>query len=737
MKRYLLLICVLLGFAVYFNSLGNRAFLTGDNSIVNVPLVQELRNTPLIFTRAILHYKSRYQPLSFAVVSLFRAISGGKSTIAWRILQITLHAAGAALLFLLIFLVFRQNLPAFIGSAIFAVHPLSAPVVNSVNSISFLLDAILLLSVSILVLLAVKRNKPVYYAFSLVLFICGLFNSDAVLFLLPAVLLIFLVLLVSGETRHYSLRILFLLVSFVYMVLFFNRYTSAIKLYPITYFPVDIFILKKYLTDLLAALRTIISFSGRFLWPYKNGPNCYPFEELMCIPLIIYSFLLAFLCYLGLKKIKKHKKVFTVIAVAVIAVYFSATIIENKRYLTDVSYWESLPVKQVRAQLANSYYEAGDYFNAKKHLLYLSHKGTIENKVYATSRLVETYHMAAENDMVFYYLLSIARIMIENEYLIEGEMRSLQQSWEGREAGLPVMTRKKVLCRMIFFNSFSKYFLDAKLYDWAECFLCFLCMYNPYDIDNLMNIARTMIYKGYYRSAEIYLKQVLRLVPEHAGARNKTEYINGILSGENTLAAVDAEKNEWNVSEEDKAIMNKLLLFYEGPDLPEIEKKAKYIIMNNVYEKIKDEYKNILRNDPGNGYFWRELRIKNDAEKECSELLKHFKDNNIKEPDFLLDPNTAITYYNISCAWYGISRNEDSVRCILKALNVKPDYVAARNMLGVCYSILGMYERALREFQTALKLNPGYTEARNNIKYLMSLVVPGQTGVIKRDKHNR
>ena len=47
---------------------------------------------------------------------------------------------------------------------------------------------------------------------------------------------------------------------------------------------------------------------------------------------------------------------------------------------------------------------------------------------------------------------------------------------------------------------------------------------------------------------------------------------------------------------------------------------------------------------------------------------------------------------------------------------MKPDYARAHNNLGVVLAMEGDFDGAIRHFETALELVPGFMDATNNLK---------------------
>jgi len=56
-----------------------------------------------------------------------------------------------------------------------------------------------------------------------------------------------------------------------------------------------------------------------------------------------------------------------------------------------------------------------------------------------------------------------------------------------------------------------------------------------------------------------------------------------------------------------------------------------------------------------------------------------------------------------------------------RALKLRPDYAQAHNNLGVIYLYLGKVGEARKEFEQALRINPGLLPARKNLEALKKL----------------
>ena len=66
-------------------------------------------------------------------------------------------------------------------------------------------------------------------------------------------------------------------------------------------------------------------------------------------------------------------------------------------------------------------------------------------------------------------------------------------------------------------------------------------------------------------------------------------------------------------------------------------------------------------------------------------------------------------------------RTADAFAQYQEALRLDPDYAEAYNNLGILYAKAGQVEQARTQWETALKLKPGYEDARRNLQKLQRL----------------
>ncbi len=707
------LLIIVLGFIVYSNSLNNTAFISGYDSITDNPLIQNCRNIPVIFTKAILHYKDQYHPLSLAVEAVLRTVISGKNIIGWRISLIMLHVIAALLLYTLIFIVFRKDKVSLLGAVVFLVHPVSTAAVNVVGNICLLLDVILLLSTMIMVLLALKENRAGYYALSVMMFIGGLFNSNLILVVLPVVLILFLAALVFKKSNIKPIRAFTLLLAVLIAYLLYHFITLNIKLYPITFFPENKFILGQFIYTAREAFKTVISGVVTFIYPYQdNSVHCT--EKCLYILVVFYSIALSYMFYLVCDRIEKVKCLAFMIIFLVGLYYLPCTFMENRRYATDVTFWNSQDGEEEKYRLARSYYKAGLFDEAMKHFMVIADEGSPERKKYSFSFLSEIHSREGDYRTAFYYLIKLAKLIKKHEFLEDIELHSYN-------TGITPIKKKKVEDRMLFFKSAGKLYFYIGLYDWSEYFFSRLYLYNPYDIENLHYLAGIMNCKKYYSASRVYLERILQLMPCYTPALEEIKYVDGIIAGKVKTDAGHYRQGKLNVPKDERELMVKYLFYGEMSCNEKIRKKARSFYMS-VYNRVKSKYIEICKEEQDTPYYRDKLDILNELEKEYKEIAGFLKENNKEFDEVMLSPDVALSYLNISKGWYGLHNINKAFEVCVKAIKIDPDYASAHNNLGVYYCELGNYNQGYSRFAEALELDPKHQDAADNMNKLLEIM---------------
>jgi len=118
----------------------------------------------------------------------------------------------------------------------------------------------------------------------------------------------------------------------------------------------------------------------------------------------------------------------------------------------------------------------------------------------------------------------------------------------------------------------------------------------------------------------------------------------------------------------------------------------------------------IRRYERKENYFY--LRNVEDTEDETSKFLKSYYSF------FQVTTGAGLSHNihnNLGIAYDKLGRYGEALLHLTEALRLNPGYIEARNNLAVTYYRTGRYDEALRELQEALRLNPDYAEAHGNL----------------------
>jgi predicted Zn-dependent protease len=113
-------------------------------------------------------------------------------------------------------------------------------------------------------------------------------------------------------------------------------------------------------------------------------------------------------------------------------------------------------------------------------------------------------------------------------------------------------------------------------------------------------------------------------------------------------------------------------------------------------------------------------KTKEDFEQALNEAIETYK-RAIKQ-----DPDYAISYNNLGCAYDDLGEFDFAVVWLKKAIKMQNDYKEAHNNLGVAYIHLGEFDEAIAGLKEAIQLDVSYADAYFNLA--MAYEALGQAG---------
>ena len=137
--------------------------------------------------------------------------------------------------------------------------------------------------------------------------------------------------------------------------------------------------------------------------------------------------------------------------------------------------------------------------------------------------------------------------------------------------------------------------------------------------------------------------------------------------------------------------------------------KIDWSLSEKIVGLTKDDFKSGITNLESYSY-WHNLGI------EYLKDLRNEKSIECFNRALELKPDYHEVIYNKGNALTNLGRYEEAIAEYDKALAVKPDYHDAMNNKGAALYSLGRYEEAIAEYDKALALKPDYHDAMNNKK---------------------
>ncbi|MGA2775559.1 MAG: tetratricopeptide repeat protein [Candidatus Omnitrophota bacterium] len=211
--------------ALYFNAL-HHSFIFDDNYLIVDNQHVKYFSISKIFSNDIFYFSSKagydfndkyYRPLlilSYAFeYPLWKLNPAG-----YRFVNIILQSLNGFLLFLIIYLIFKNKILALLSSIFFCIHPAQVCVVTFISGRSNLLETFLMLSSLAAFIYWLTSKKTAYYSFSLLFFIGALLAREGAL-LLPLYLFISAAFLKVDKKKIFLSLLPYLMIASVYIIL--------------------------------------------------------------------------------------------------------------------------------------------------------------------------------------------------------------------------------------------------------------------------------------------------------------------------------------------------------------------------------------------------------------------------------------------------------------------------------------------------------------------------------------
>ncbi|MBI5756473.1 MAG: tetratricopeptide repeat protein [Nitrospirae bacterium] len=139
LKRWILLIFIVSGLALYVTSLDNGFYYDDNHQIIENSFIRDVGSIPTFFyentrnSRETAFGAGHYRPLLLSTFVLNYWI-GRLNPIGYHLVNLAFHVGSSFLVFLIVSVMLRSNLPALVAGLVMLFHPVNAEVVNYVTA---------------------------------------------------------------------------------------------------------------------------------------------------------------------------------------------------------------------------------------------------------------------------------------------------------------------------------------------------------------------------------------------------------------------------------------------------------------------------------------------------------------------------------------------------------------------------------------------------------------------------
>ncbi|MFH1339028.1 MAG: tetratricopeptide repeat protein [Candidatus Omnitrophota bacterium] len=224
---FLLIVCVL----VYADALNNGFLFDDKFFIVQNPYIRDIRFLPQLFRTDIFHFSpsgsSYYRPLQ-ALSYTLDYFFWGLNPLGYRLTNIVIHSLNSFLVYLLIYFIFKDKIPALLTGILFCIHPVQAGVVTIIGGRSNILEMMFMLSsLTALAGYFLYRRRPLY-VLSVSAFLPALLSREGAL-LLPFFAAVCIIMSNNNSKKRLFSLLPFIAIGGIYLFLR-NKFMPSEKL---------------------------------------------------------------------------------------------------------------------------------------------------------------------------------------------------------------------------------------------------------------------------------------------------------------------------------------------------------------------------------------------------------------------------------------------------------------------------------------------------------------------------
>ncbi|MGA2071311.1 MAG: tetratricopeptide repeat protein, partial [Sedimentisphaerales bacterium] len=197
---------------------------------------------------------------------------------------------------------------------------------------------------------------------------------------------------------------------------------------------------------------------------------------------------------------------------------------------------------------------------------------------------------------------------------------------------------------------------------------------------------------GRYQDAIESYKQAIRIKPDYAEAYDNLG--NAYLELSRYQDAVEAYKQAIRIK----------------PDYAEVHYNLgnTYSSLGRYQDAIED-YKQAIRINPDYSEAYYNLGVA------CGKVGHRQEEVEAYKQAIRIKPDYAKAYCNLGVAYDDLGRRQEAIEAYRQAIRIKPDYAVAYLNLGVTYYRLGRYKDAVEPYKQAIRIKPDFVLAHYNL----------------------
>jgi protein O-mannosyl-transferase len=340
--------------------------------------------------------------------------------------------------------------------------------------------------------------------------------------------------------------------------------------------------------------------------------------------------------------------------------------------------------------------------------------------------LLATLTQVSNSHRLFYLYLGLTIAVVWTIYIF---FLKIKPVFDNKRFNISVL----IIALVILFSNAFATFQRNKVWKNDATLWYDILQKGPENPRALMNYGLTLMEKGYFFEAEFYYRRALSIWPAWPYL-----HINMGILKEATNQINEAEQYYLNAitycgnTKPDGYYYYAKFLFNQKRPNEAIPYLLNSIAISSSY--IQSRY--LLMNIYAEHGYWEQLtQLANETlmfvpgDKACLDYIEMARGKKsqleVKEEEVSQNP-TPENYLNLSLQYYNAGNFQQCIDACNKALKLNPNYSEAYNNICSAYNAMKMWDKGIEACEKAIQCNPDNEYAKNNLKYAQSEKVKGE-----------